>query len=95
MSTIKCPDWMTWEEFAAEEADPEPHPGEPPCGHESCNDVWRDLNCMEDRLEDWGDGKCVEVYKWEVHIGIKSRMWLEEEPAQKESNEDLFLFKAE
>ena len=108
-----------------DESDPEPHPGQPPCGHESCNDVWSDLNYGE-RLEDWGDGECVEVYRWEVHIGIgkyvwdnhpdhpdcfegtfdeakeffksvkgKSRMWPEEEPAQKESNEDLFLFKEE
>ena len=124
MSTKKCPDGMTWEEFAAEEADPEPHPGEPPCGHDECDTAWKEDNCMEDRLDDWGDGSCIEVYKWEVHIdrgtfdwrdhpdhpGVfegtfdeakeffdtvkgRSRLWPVDEPLQRESDEDLFLFK--
>ena len=122
--TRRCPDGMTLAEFAAEEADPEPHPGEPPCGHKECSTAWEEDNCMEDRLDDWGDGSCIEVYKWEVHIdrgtfdwrdhpdhpGVfegtfdeakeffdtvkgRSRLWPVDEPLQRESDEDLFLFK--
>ena len=123
--TRRCPDGMTLREFAAEEADPEPHPGEPPCGHDECDTAWKEDNCMEDRLDDWGDGSCIEGYKWEVHITDgewgdwrdhpdhpdvfegtfdeakeffdtvkgRSRLWPVDEPLQRESDEDLFLFK--
>jgi hypothetical protein len=75
MSTKKCPDGMTWREFAAEEADPEPHPGEPPCGHDECDTVWQEDNCMEDRPEDWGAGSCIEVYRWEVDAARGEWNW--------------------
>ena len=135
--TRRCPDGMTLAEFAAEEADPEPHPGEPPCGHKECSTAWEEDNCMEDRLDDWGDGSCIEVYKWEVHVDADTkgmlydwfdhpdhpdgfegtfseakeffksvkgdsdserrqyvvRLWPVDDPLQRESNEDLFLFK--
>ena len=73
--TRYCPDGMTLREFAAQEADPEPHPGEPPCGHDECDTAWKEDNCMEDRLDDWGDGSCIEVYKWEVHIAPVRWLW--------------------
>jgi hypothetical protein len=53
--------------------DPDPPEEFPDCGHDECEDHWREACYGEDDLVDTG---CVRAYRWDVDLYVNDR-WIE------------------